>query len=131
MELPWGRALLVVAEMTAPIIGIDLGTTNCCAAWVTPQGEVRLIPYRGGEYTMPSVFALTDKHQEIVGYEAKRQAQLNPQGTVKGAKRIIGLPFEHEVVQRMREYADFSLVEASRRGNNAKHLRQVARFVAP
>lgn len=98
--------------MTSPIIGIDLGTTNCCAAWVTPQGEVRLIPYRGGEYTMPSVFALTARHEEIVGYEAKRQAQLNPTGTVKGAKRIIGLPFEHEVVAQMRDYSKFEIVAA-------------------
>ncbi len=97
--------------MTSPIIGIDLGTTNCCAAWVTPQGEVRLIPYRGGEYTMPSVFALTDRQQEIVGHEAKRQAQLNPMGTVKGAKRIIGLPFDHEVVAQMRNYSKFKIVE--------------------
>ena len=98
--------------MTSPIIGIDLGTTNCCAAWVTPQGEVRLIPSRGGENTMPSIFALTDKHIEIVGHEAKRQSQLNPSGTVKGAKRIIGLPFDHAVVRRMREYADFKVLEA-------------------
>ncbi|MEM6731636.1 MAG: Hsp70 family protein, partial [Myxococcota bacterium] len=97
--------------MTSPIIGIDLGTTNCCAAWVTPDGEVRLIPYRGGEYTMPSIFALSDSGEEIVGYEAKRQAQLNPRGTVKGAKRILGLPFDNEVVAQMRDYSDFEISE--------------------
>ncbi|MEO1172991.1 MAG: Hsp70 family protein, partial [Myxococcota bacterium] len=97
--------------MTSPIIGIDLGTTNCCAAWVTPAGEVRLIPYRGGANTMPSVFAIGDQGEELIGHEAKRQAQLNPARTVKGAKRIIGLNYDDPVVAKMRNYAPFTIVD--------------------
>ena len=42
----------------ANIIGIDLGTTNSCAAVVDDKGQVKLIPYKGGEYTIPSIYAV-------------------------------------------------------------------------
>ncbi len=67
-----------------PIIGIDLGTTNSCAAIVTEDGSVKLIPYKGGDYTVPSIFAIDDKGNELIGHEAKRQWQLNPKNTVYG-----------------------------------------------
>ena len=51
---------------------------------------MKLIPYKGGEYTIPSIFAIDDKGNELIGYEAKRQWQLNPQNTVYGAKRLVG-----------------------------------------
>ena len=69
-----------------PIIGIDLGTTNSCAAIVTEDGSVKLIPYKGGDYTVPSVFAIDEKGNELIGHEAKRQWQLNPKNTVYGTK---------------------------------------------
>ena len=49
-------------EATVPgnIIGIDLGTTNSCAAVVEDDGNVKVIPYRGGETTIPSIFAIVD-----------------------------------------------------------------------
>ena len=44
------------------IIGVDLGTTNSCAAIVDGENNgiphVKLIPYKGGEYTVPSIFAM-------------------------------------------------------------------------
>ena len=39
------------------IIGIDLGTTNSCAAYRTEEGAIKIIPYKGGDYTVPSIFA--------------------------------------------------------------------------
>ena len=47
-----------------PIIGIDLGTTNSCAAIASEDGSVKLIPYKGGDYTVPSIFAVDDKGNE-------------------------------------------------------------------
>ena len=76
--------------MPGNIIGIDLGTTNSCAAIVEDDGNVKVIPYRGGETTIPSIFAIDDKGNELVGYEAKRQWLLNPKRTVYGAKRLVG-----------------------------------------
>ncbi len=81
-----------------PIIGIDLGTTNSCAAIVEDGGNVKLIPYKGGEYTIPSIFAIDDKGNELIGYEAKRQWQLNPKNTIYGAKRLVGRTFQSDVV---------------------------------
>ncbi len=95
--------------MAAPIIGIDLGTTNSCGAVSDDTGTVTLIPYRGGEFTVPSVFAIDDKGNELVGYEAQRQWQLNPKNTVFGAKRMIGVNFESEVVTEMRERVAYTI----------------------
>jgi len=58
--------------MAEPIIGIDLGTTNSSAAIVESDNQVRLIPYHGGDYTIPSVFAIDDKGNELVA--ARRNA---------------------------------------------------------
>ncbi|MBI3183894.1 MAG: Hsp70 family protein [Myxococcales bacterium] len=85
------------------IIGIDLGTTNSCAAIVEGDNigipQVKLIPYKGGEYTIPSVFAIDDKGNELIGYEAKRQWQLNPKNTIYGAKRLVGRSYRSDIVE--------------------------------
>ncbi|MFL5352485.1 Hsp70 family protein [Archangium sp.] len=92
-----------------PIIGIDLGTTNSCAAIVEDGGNVKLIPYKGGEYTIPSIFAIDDKGNELIGYEAKRQWQLNPKNTIYGAKRLVGRPFQSDVVEAMKKVVAYSV----------------------
>src|SRR6266545_4602779 len=72
------------------IIGIDLGTTNSCGAVAFGDGQVKLIPYKGGDYTIPSIYAVDDKGNELIGHEAKRQWQLNPRNTLYATKRLIG-----------------------------------------
>ncbi|MEC8423331.1 MAG: Hsp70 family protein, partial [Myxococcota bacterium] len=67
-------------------IGIDLGTTNSCAATMD-GGKPRVLTYKGGESTIPSVFAIDEKGNRLVGSEAKQQAQLNPSNTVMASKR--------------------------------------------
>ena len=91
------------------IIGIDLGTANSCAAVVEDNGQVKLIPHKGGEYIIPSVFAIDDKGNELVGHEAKRQWQLNPKNTVYGAKRLVGRSFRSEIVETMKQVAGYSV----------------------
>src|ERR1700751_5625541 len=85
------------------IIGIDLGTTNSCAAIVEQQGQVKLIPYKGGEFIIPSIFAIDEKGNELVGHEAKRQWQLNPRNTVYASKRLIGRSYSSDVVDVMKQ----------------------------
>ncbi|WNG37501.1 Hsp70 family protein [Archangium violaceum] len=92
-----------------PIIGIDLGTTNSCAAIVEDGGNVKLIPYKGGEYTIPSIFAIDDKGNELIGYEAKRQWQLNPKNTIYGSKRLVGRPFQSDIVEAMKKVVAYSV----------------------
>jgi molecular chaperone DnaK len=80
------------------IIGIDLGTTNSCAAIAHGPGQVKLVPYKSGEYTIPSIFAIDDKGHELVGQDAKRQWQLNPRNTLYATKRLIGRSPKDDVV---------------------------------
>ncbi|MGE3279011.1 MAG: molecular chaperone DnaK [Candidatus Altimarinota bacterium] len=74
------------------IIGIDLGTTNSCIAFME-GGEPKVIPNVEGERTTPSVVAIRDK-QRLVGKTAKNQAIVNPQNTIFSAKRFIGRQFD-------------------------------------
>ena len=76
------------------IIGIDLGTTNSEAAYVDESGTPKIIPSaEGNPYggkNFPSVVAFTKDGQRLVGIAAKRQAVLNPEGTVMEVKRLMG-----------------------------------------
>ena len=94
-----------------PIIGIDLGTTNSACAYVDGDGKVKLIPYKGGDYLIPSIFAVDDKGHELVGHEAKRQWQLNPRNTVYASKRLIGRTYRSEVVDTMKSLVAYELKE--------------------
>jgi molecular chaperone DnaK len=90
------------------IIGIDLGTTNSCAA-IVENGAVKLIPYKGGEFIIPSIFAIDEKGNELIGHEAKRQWQLNPRNTVYAAKRLIGRTFSSDVVSLMQKTVAYDM----------------------
>jgi molecular chaperone DnaK len=74
-------------------VGIDLGTTNSViAAW--EGGEPVVIPNVEGARTTPSVVAFTDSGERLVGQLARRQAILNPKGTIYSSKRFIGRHFD-------------------------------------
>jgi molecular chaperone DnaK len=96
------------------IIGIDLGTTNSCAAIVEKEGQVKLIPYKGGEFIIPSIFAIDDKGNELIGHEAKRQWQLNPRNTVYAAKRLVGRSFSSDVVAEMQKTVAYEMKPGER-----------------
>ena len=77
----------------AKAVGIDLGTTNSViAAW--EGGEANVIPNAEGSRTTPSVVAFTDTGERLVGQLARRQAILNPKGTIYSAKRFIGRRYD-------------------------------------
>ncbi len=95
--------------MPSPVIGIDLGTANSCAAFADDAGRVTLVPYRGGEFTVPSVYAIDEKGNELVGYEAKRQWQLNPKRTVYGSKRLVGVSPTAPLVDEMRQHVAYEI----------------------
>ncbi|MFE9017622.1 molecular chaperone DnaK [Streptomyces sp. NPDC007808] len=77
----------------AKAVGIDLGTTNSVIA-VWEGGEASVVPNTEGNRTTPSVVAFTDTGERLVGQLARRQAILNPKGTIYSAKRFIGRHFE-------------------------------------
>jgi molecular chaperone DnaK len=92
------------------IIGIDLGTTNSCAAVVEGEDrKVKLIPYRGGEYTIPSIYAVDEKGNELVGHDAKRQWQLNPRNTIYGSKRLMGREYDANTLDRIHDYFMYNI----------------------
>lgn len=70
-------------------VGIDLGTTNSVIAAVE-GGQPVVIPNSEGSRTTPSVVGFTENGERLVGELARRQAILNPKGTVTAVKRFIG-----------------------------------------
>ena len=80
------------------IIGIDLGTTNSCVA-VMEAGEAKIITNAEGGRTTPSIVAVSENGERIVGQTAKRQAVTNPENTVFAVKRLIGRKFNSDVIQ--------------------------------
>ncbi len=82
----------------AKIIGIDLGTTNSCVA-VMEGGEAKVITNPEGGRTTPSIVAVSESNERLVGQVAKRQAITNPENTVFGVKRLIGRKFGSPEVQ--------------------------------
>jgi molecular chaperone DnaK len=77
----------------AKAVGIDLGTTNSVIATVE-GGQPTVIPNAEGSRTTPSVVAFTEQGDRLVGQLARRQAILNPKGTISSAKRFIGRRYE-------------------------------------
>jgi molecular chaperone DnaK len=74
-------------------VGIDLGTTNSVIA-ATEAGKPTVIPNAEGARTTPSVVAFTPQGERLVGQLARRQAILNPKGTIYSAKRFIGRRYD-------------------------------------
>jgi molecular chaperone DnaK len=77
----------------AKAVGIDLGTTNSVIATVEGNHPT-VIPNAEGQRTTPSVVGFTDQGDRLVGQLARRQAVLNPKGTIYSAKRFIGRRYE-------------------------------------
>ena len=77
----------------AKAVGIDLGTTNSVIATVE-GGQPTVIPNAEGSRTTPSVVAFTEQGERLVGQLARRQAILNPKGTISSAKRFIGRRYD-------------------------------------
>ncbi|MCW2706700.1 MAG: dnaK2 [Frankiales bacterium] len=84
----------------ARAVGIDLGTTNSVIA-TFEGGQATVIPNAEGARTTPSVVAFTESGERLVGQLARRQAIMNPKGTISSAKRFIGRKHE-EVTEELR-----------------------------
>ena len=109
------------------IIGIDLGTTNCCVA-VLEGGAVQIVPNKEGGRTTPSVVGFTDKGERLVGQIAKRQAVTNAANTVYAVKRLIGRKLSAHEAQRMRESSPFEIVDSQ---NGDARIRVQGRIYSP
>jgi molecular chaperone DnaK len=118
----------------AHIVGIDLGTTNTCVAYVRNRIP-KVVPSDKGSLILPSVVALSGRGDFLVGGAAKDQMVTNPKNTIYGAKRLIGRKFNSKIVQDLRNYYSYEIVEGPegdasvKLGGKVYSLPQVSSFV--
>ena len=79
-------------SMSAPIIGIDLGTSSCSVSCMI-DGQPTVLPAFAGHDEMPTYVAFTADGERLVGWAAKRQVVTNPSDTIFTIKRLIGRKF--------------------------------------
>ncbi len=94
------------------IVGIDLGTTNSCAAHVVNKIP-RVIPIESGFNTMPSVVTYHPNGSVYVGQAAKELGATLPAATVPESKRLIGRPFASKVADALSRRMRFAVVADS------------------
>jgi molecular chaperone DnaK (HSP70) len=75
--------------MTDDILGIDLGTTNSEVA-IYRDGRPEVLADERGRIILPSVVALTETEELLVGEEARNQFLLYPERTIRSIKRRMG-----------------------------------------
>src|ERR1043165_9702704 len=92
------------------VIGIDLGTTNSCVS-IMSGGEPIVIANAEGARTTPSVVAITEKGERLVGQIAKRQAITNPENTIFSVKRLMGRKFRSQQVTDAAKRLPYKIVE--------------------
>jgi molecular chaperone DnaK len=101
------------------MIGIDLGTTNSVMATIE-GGEPAVIPNAEGERLTPSVVAVTNTGERLVGRFARRQAVTNPENTISSIKRFMGRKFNDPIVQGDIKIVPYEIREAKNGGVEVK-----------
>ncbi len=96
------------------VIGIDLGTTNSCVAIIDGKTP-KVIENAEGQRTTPSMFAVTEAGEKLVGAAAKRQAVTNPRNTIFAVKRLIGRSFDDPITKKDMDLVPYKIVK----GNNS------------
>jgi molecular chaperone DnaK len=87
--------------VSGPVIGIDLGTVNSCVA-VVRDGKAEILGDEGSRALLPSCISFQGD-RELVGAAARRHAATDPHSTVIAVKRLLGHPFDSDVVRRAME----------------------------
>ena len=103
------------------VIGIDLGTTNSCVA-IVEGGSPTVIANKQGYKTTPSIVAITETGERLVGQIAARQSITNPIDTAYATKRLIGRDFDSEEVRLAQANVPYRIV-----GGRAGDVRVVLR----
>ena len=99
------------SHSNAPVIGIDLGTTNSCVS-VVEGGTPKVIANSEGLRTTPSIVAFNKNGEMIVGEQAKRQQVANPKSTFSATKRLIGRNFDDKSTKRAMKMVNYDVVKA-------------------
>jgi molecular chaperone DnaK len=93
------------------VIGIDLGTTNSCVAFMDGK-DPKVIPNSEGKNTTPSIVALTKAGERLIGESAKRQAVTNPYDTIFASKRLVGRVFDDPITQEDAKIVPYKIARA-------------------
>ncbi len=109
------------------VIGIDLGTTNSVVA-IMEGKEPKVLTNAEGSRLTPSMVAITESGERLVGQVAKRQAITNPENTVFAVKRLIGRKFDTQEVQSDTKVLPYKIVKA---GNGDTDLKIRGRDYSP
>jgi molecular chaperone DnaK len=109
------------------VIGIDLGTTNSCVAVLEGDKPAVIANSEGGR-TTPSVVAVTDGGERLVGQIARRQAITNPSNTIFAVKRLIGRRFDDAEVKKAVDQMPYQIVKAD---NDAAYVRLGEKVMSP
>ncbi len=91
------------------VMGIDLGTTNCCVA-VMEGIRPKVVASKEGSRTTPSIVGFTGRGERLVGQLAKRQALTNPQNTIYAVKRLIGRKNDSPEVSKAKQLVPYEIV---------------------
>ena len=95
----------------ARVVGIDLGTTNSCVAFLEGDKAV-VIPNAEGSRTTPSIVAFTQSGERLVGQMAKRQSVTNSEHTVNAVKRLIGRKKDDPAIAQHLKVTTYEVVAA-------------------
>ncbi|MFB3061455.1 MAG: molecular chaperone DnaK [Candidatus Binatia bacterium] len=95
----------------AKTIGIDLGTTNSCVA-IMEGSDPNVLANTEGTRTTPSVAAVSESGERLVGQIAKRQAITNPENTIFAVKRLIGRRHDDPMVQNAMKVLPYKIVNS-------------------
>lgn len=98
--------------MNDRVIGIDLGTTNCCVA-IMEGGRASVLKNKAGYHTTPSVIGFTEDGKRLVGQLAVRQQVTNPQHTIFASKRLIGRAWDSPQVAHALDVFPYKLVSGA------------------
>ena len=93
----------------AKVIGIDLGTTNSCVAFMDGT-DAKVIENAEGQRTTPSMIAFAEGGERLVGQSAKRQAVTNPENTLFAIKRLIGRRHDDEHAKKFSDLMPYQVV---------------------
>jgi molecular chaperone DnaK len=99
-------------KRTGTVIGIDLGTTNTCASYVTSDGRPQIIPGRTGTSTIPSMITFDPDGTFHIGQRAADRQIMYPTRTVYGSKRLLGRTFKADLAAELQTHFAYPLGEA-------------------